>query len=247
MKALGPMNVRIGGSGEGQDSLLFDGTQCKTNASCIDEVLFDKIYNIVVANGGNNMVWGLSYPKLADGTFDNRSAASLMAYASSKGYTIFGFELGNEDFPQIDNYPEVYAADFGRLKNLIAHYWPNPANQPRLIGPDNIEGADWHTQRLLAQFIAQKIPMYAITSHEYYGMNDGAYIDGGRLDSSISTSSNWTGTLAQWYGPTGSSPQMWAGETGPSIGGSGTCSPDYHRFNIFADGFWYLDSLASHA
>jgi len=41
--------------------------------------------------------------------------------------------------------------------------------------------------------------------------------------------------------------QMWAGEIGPSIGGSGDCTDNYHRFNGFSDGFWYLDSLAVHA
>jgi len=88
--------------------------------------------------------------------------------------------------------------------------------------------------------------MHGITSHEYYGMNNDAMIDGSRLDSNFGTAYNWTGELNAYYG-TDRTIQMWAGETGPSIGGSGNCTDYYHRFNIFADGFWYLDSLASHA
>jgi len=92
----------------------------------------------------------------------------------------------------------------------------------------------------------QGVPMHGITSHEYYGMNDQVYLEGSRLDSNFETSYNWTGEMNYYYG-TDRTIQMWAGEIGPSIGGSGNCSDYYHRFNIFADGFWYLDSLGAHA
>jgi len=71
-------------------------------------------------------------------------------------------------------------------------------------------------------------------------------IDGSRLDGNAHTANNWTATLNQYFGANRQI-QMVADEIGPSIGGSATCSDDWHRFNVFADGFWYLDSLGSHA
>jgi heparanase 1 len=80
-------------------------------------------------------------------------------------------------------------------------------------------------------------------------MNNDNYIQGARLDSNFKTSQNWTGTLNQYFGGSNlkRTMQMWAGEIGPSIGGSGDCTDNYHRFNGFSDGFWYLDSLGVHA
>jgi len=249
-KELGPMYVRIGGSGEGQDHLQFDGTNCTKNDSCIDEYLFDQIYDLVVTNGKSRMVWGLPYTKYPNNTLDySKGQEDLMKYASSKGYIIWGFELGNEDQSQVDDYPEIYASDFGVINTLVTKYWPNATIRPKLYGPDPQKNAEWGLQQFLMQVQKQKVPMIGITSHEYYGMNNEVYLNGQRLDSNFNTGYNWTGTLNQYYGGNNldRTMQMWAGEIGPSIGGSGNCSDYYHRFNGFSDGFWYLDSLGSHA
>jgi len=172
-----------------------------------------------------------------------------MKYASSKGYVIWGFELGNEDQAQVEDYPEIYAADFGQLNTLVTKYWPDAAIRPKLYGPDPQKDANWGLQQFLLQIQKQKVPMIGITSHEYYGMNNEAYITPSRLDSNFKTSQNWTGTLNAYYGGDNlkRTMQMWAGEIGPSIGGSGDCTDNYHRFNGFSDGFWYVDSLGVHA
>jgi heparanase 1 len=154
--------------------------------------------------------------------------------------------LGNEDQSQVDEHPDIYAQDFGTLNTLVTKYWPDPAIRPKLYGPDDQLGPNWGLQQFLQEVIKQKIPMVGITSHEYYGMNNDAYIDPSRLDSNFHTSYNWTATLDQYFG-TDRQIQMWAGEIGPSIGGSGDCTENYYRFNGFADGFWYLDSLGAHA
>jgi len=97
------------------------------------------------------------------------------------------------------------------------------------------------------EVIKQQVPMVGITSHEYYGMNNEAYLDPSRLDSNFHTSYNWTATLDVYFGTGHPKMQMVAGEIGPSIGGSGDCTENYYRFNGFSDGFWYLDSLGAHA
>jgi len=170
----------------------------------------------------------------------------MMKYASGKGYIIYGFELGNEDQSQVDEHPDIYAQDFGTLNTLVTKYWPDANIRPKLYGPDDQLGPNWGLQQFLMQAIKQKIPMVGITSHEYYGMNNDAYLDPSRLDSNFHTSQNWTATLDQYYG-NNRTIQMWAGEIGPSIGGSGDCTENYYRFNGFSDGFWYLDSLGAHA
>jgi len=243
-KMLGPMHVRVGGSGEGQDQLLFDGTNCTRDTGCIDETLFNQIYDLIVVNGNSRMVWGLPYNKYPNGSWDPTQSLGLIQYAAKKGYSIYGFEIGNEDQAQLDDYPEVYAADFGVLNDLLHINWPT--NTPRIFGPDPSKDANWGLQQFLMELQKQKVPMHGITSHEYYGMNNDAMVDGSRLDSNFNTAFNWTGELNYYYG-TNRTLQMWAGETGPSIGGSGDCTDNYHRFNIFADGFWYLDSLGAHA
>jgi len=132
------------------------------------------------------------------------------------------------------------------MNTLLTKYWPDPNLRPKLFGPDDQNGPNWGLQNFLMQIQKQNVPMYGITSHEYYGMNNDAMIDPSRLDSNFHTSYNWTGTLNQYFG-VNRKIQMVADEIGPSIGGSGDCTDNYHRFNIFADGFWYLDSLGAHA
>jgi len=196
------------------------------------------------------MVWGLPYTKYPNASLDySQGQEALMKYASSKGYVIWGFELGNEDQSQVDNHPDIYAADFGTLNTLATKYWPDTSIRPKLYGPDPQNGANWGLQQFLIQTTNQNVPMVGITSHEYYGMNNAAYITGSRLDSNFQTSYNWTGTMNAYYGGSNlkRTMQMWAGEIGPSIGGSGDCTDNYHRFNGFSDGFWYLDSLGAHA
>jgi len=129
---------------------------------------------------------------------------------------------------------------------LTPKYWPDPNNRPKIFGPDDQNGPVWGLQQFLMQVQKQKIPMVGITSHEYYGMNNDAYLDPSRLDSNFHTSLHWTATLDQYFGANREI-QMWAGEIGPSIGGSGDCTENYYRFNGFSDGFWYLDSLGAHA
>jgi hypothetical protein len=169
-----------------------------------------------------------------------------MKYCSSNGYIIYGFQLGNEQQAQVDQHPDIYASDFGQLNTLVTKYWADPNIRPKLFGPDDQNGPVWGLQQFLMQVQKQNVPMYGITSHEYYGMNNDAMIDPSRLDSNFHTAYNWTGTLNQYYG-VDRKIQMVADEIGPSIGGSGDCTDNYHRFNIFADGFWYLDSLGAHA
>ena len=180
------------------------------------------LFELAAAAGGK-LVFGLNInPRNAStGRWDPTQARGLIQFAQANGYSIYGFELGNEQNKAFDAPSE--AADFKVLSELVNEMYP--AGNCSSLG----------------------VPLHAITHHEYVEVEqnlaqpplastlDLVYEIGIQVNATVRPA------LRQEQG-------IWVGESGPHNGGSpGVCPASEQRWMGFADSFWYMDAMASKA
>eukprot|EP00041_Stephanoeca_diplocostata_P007397 m.105224 g.105224 ORF g.105224 m.105224 type:complete len:597 (-) comp16856_c0_seq3:464-2254(-) len=251
-----PGYLRFGGSGN--DGLRYGvGQPCQPEwGRCLNESHFLRLMDFSVA-AGSRLVFGLNIQtKDSHGVWDPTDARALIKFAQSKGYTFFGFELGNEQDNSAETNFEPQALDFAVLSKLLGELYPDANTRPKIIGPDIHgfhQGDDIVTAKKKLVYLNGfakncsnlNVTLHALTHHEYIEVPQYAV-----APASASLLDN-TAQIAKlvYTGLAAVEPriQVWAGEIGPHNGGSPNCSHSSMRWANFADVFWYVDAMASKA
>ncbi|KAG8383050.1 hypothetical protein BUALT_Bualt05G0144200 [Buddleja alternifolia] len=262
IKAFSPLRIRIGGSI--QDQVVYkvgkSAPKCPHfkprknglfgfSEGCLQMERWDLINKFFNETGaritfGLNALRGRKKSKhdntLMIGDWDPKNAYDFMKYTASKGYKIDSYELGNElcgsgVAARIE--AEQYGKDIIVLKKLVQELYPNPAKQPKVLGPAGFYDKQWFDTFLQA---SGPNVVDGLTHHIY---NLGAGVDPtlinkvqdpyflDRIAQTYKDISNSIESFGPWAG-------AWVGEAGGAYrGGSKDVS------HAFVDGFWYLDQL----
>ncbi|KAK8624602.1 hypothetical protein V6N13_089494 [Hibiscus sabdariffa] len=130
--------------------------------------------NIFFKKAGAEVVFGLnalngrtiSSDGSAIGAWNSSNAESLMRYTVNKGYTIHGWELGNELCGSgigAKIAADQYAADVNSLQNITDNIYKGFEVKPLVIAPGGFIDTNWFTQ------FVQKTPksLQVVTQHIY--------------------------------------------------------------------------------
>eukprot|EP01045_Picozoa_sp_COSAG04_P006170 COSAG04_NODE_299_length_17462_cov_3.686057_14_plen_472_part_00 len=185
------------------------------------------------------LVFGLNF-------FSNVSSPqvrSLLEYTARRNSSaVFGYEYGNEQIqaPQL-SCMQRQARQGADLYHILAQLYPDPAQRPRLIGPDNGGGV---SDGYVKGVAAGGAELFAYTFHQYsLSRGNSSSIPPSRLLTAKQCQGKARGLAEAAKGlPSGSTVELWAGEAG-GAGGGGTDGVT----NSFASGIWYLDSLGLYA
>eukprot|EP00261_Vitis_vinifera_P033587 XP_019074830.1 PREDICTED: heparanase-like protein 3 [Vitis vinifera] len=158
---------------------------------------------------------------LAAGAWNSSDAESLIRYSANKGYTIHGWELGNEltgNGVGAGVPADQYASDINTLQSMVQKIYAGFEVKPLVLGPGGFFDAScfhfWYI---------------GVDDHLIDKILDPSYLDGGSkpfqdLQSILQTSAT--------------SATAWVGEAGGAYNSG-------HNLvtNAFAFSFWYLDQL----
>ncbi|KAL2233518.1 UNVERIFIED_CONTAM: Heparanase-like protein 1 [Sesamum indicum] len=262
IKAFSPLRIRIGGSL--QDQVLYKvGTlapKCPHfkrrddglfgfSKGCLDMNRWDLLNKLFNRTGarltfGLNALTGRKKSKddnsLMVGNWNPRNAYEFMKYTVSKGYKIDSYELGNElcgSGVAARIGAEQYGKDVIVLKRLVQKLYPNPATQPKVLGPAGFYDKQWFNTFL--QTTGPNV-VDGLTHHIY---NLGAGVDPTLISKvqdpyfldQIAETYREVSTSIKLFGPWSGA---WVGEAGGAYNSGGK-----YVSHAFVDGFWYLDQL----
>ncbi|KAG2691444.1 hypothetical protein I3760_08G009300 [Carya illinoinensis] len=259
IKAFSPLKIRLGGTL--QNKVIYEtegnGQQCnsfvKNNSEllgfsqgCLSMSRWDEL-NLFFKKTGAVVVFGLN--ELSGKTIDNRGAAvgpwnssdteSLIRYSVRKGYTIHGWELGNElsgNGIGTEVSADQYASDIDSLQNIVQNIYAGFEVKPLVIAPGGFFDANW-----FSEFI-KKTPksLQVVTFHIYsLGPGVGDHLVDMILDpSSLDSVSHTFSSLQSILKSSGTRAVAWVGEAGGAYNSG-------HNLvtNAFVFSLWYLDQL----
>uniref|UniRef100_A0A7S3YZQ8 Beta-glucuronidase C-terminal domain-containing protein n=2 Tax=Lotharella globosa TaxID=91324 RepID=A0A7S3YZQ8_9EUKA len=258
-RALRPSTLRFGGSGN--DYLLYNMPSnpdvCMSGHDsprfgCMNATHWDKLYNLAEATE-TDFLFGVSFDKISAGVqgkgyrWNSSNAQDMMQYIVDSNQTIWGFELGNEVNNLGAKGSNITGADqaaaFVELAEVIEKFFPNQDTRPMIVGPDS---GYYSPQPWLKGFLgnlSSHLSLYAVTHHVYPGVDTTNYNLPSTLDR-IHDDIGWYPPIIDSLMP---SSQVWAGENGPTGGGSdGTCG-DNSACGTYATTLWYADELGLRA
>jgi len=179
-------------------------------------------------------------PRTSNGAWDSTNFVELLQYTKSKGFNIFGWELGNEPdlFPSTYNItitPQQLAQDYQTLRTVLNDQGFSSSN---ILGPALAYQTTFLNE--FAEAIKGNNVVNHVTVHQYYGdgpsFNVADFYSVTVLDSLIGTLSSYQ-SAAQPMTSTGS--ELWLGETSSTYNaGTPGASMSY------VAGFLWLDKLA---
>ncbi|PKA63060.1 Heparanase-like protein 3 [Apostasia shenzhenica] len=261
IKAFSPLKLRLGGSL--QDKVIYDTGNpelpCRPfvkNTSeifgftegCLPLTRWDQL-NEFFREARATIIFGLNAlngrVSLPDGSlggpWNYANAASLIRHTVNKGYTISGWELGNELSgsgvgARID--ANQYAADVMSLKSIVNEiYQPNPI-KPLVLAPGGFFDANWFHE-LIDE--TKRTSSLDVITHHIYNLGPGVdqhliekILDPSYLDGEASTFRNLRDLLRN----AGTSTIAWVGEAGGAYNSGRHLVTDSFVFS-----FWYLDQL----
>ncbi|KAK3438121.1 hypothetical protein EUGRSUZ_C02740 [Eucalyptus grandis] len=226
IKAFSPLKIRMGGTL--QDKLIYHSVN---SVKCRAIVTFglNALYGRTVNSDGS-----------VHGPWDSSNAEILLRYTVNKGYTIHGWELGNELSGQgigAQISAQQYASDIKTLQNLLDDIYGGFEVKPLILAPGGFFDANW-----FKDFVDHTTQMFQVVTHHVYSLGAG-YDD--NLTSRILDPSYLNG-MAQTFSSlesilknSGTSAVAWVGEAGGAYGGGHHLVTD-----AFVSSFWYLDQLA---
>lgn len=259
IKAFSPLKIRVGGTL--QDRVIYEregNTQpcapfVKNNSAflgfshaCLPLSRWDQL-NIFFNQTGAVVVFGLNELSgksrdsqgAAVGAWNSSDAESLIRYTVSKGYTIHGWELGNEVSgggigTRVS--AEQYAADTNSLQDIVQNIYAGFEVKPQVIAPGGFFDADWFTA-----FIDKTPKSLQVVTHHIYSLGPGSndhLIDEILDPSTLDGISQTFGRLQSILKKSGTQAVAWVGEAGGAYnsGHNGVT-------NAFVFSFWYLDQL----
>ncbi|XVF23507.1 hypothetical protein REPUB_Repub13aG0044400 [Reevesia pubescens] len=263
IKAFNPLRIRVGGSL--QDQLVYNVRNnikhCHHfkkvdkdflfgfSKGCLDMKRWDELNEFFNRTGASvtfslNALIGrkksASEKDLWVGDWHSNNARDLMKYTISKGYKIDSYELGNE-LSGSGVSARVEAAQYGKdvvaLKNLVKELHPNPATQPKVLGPGGFYDEKWFNTFLE---VSGPDVLDGVTHHIYNlgpgnspdlikNVQDPFFLS--QIAQTFKDVSKAVDKFAPWSG-------AWIGESGGAYNSGGK-----EVSRTFADGFWYLDQL----
>ncbi|CAK9142394.1 unnamed protein product [Ilex paraguariensis] len=229
---------------------------------CLHMKRWDKINKLFKETGvlhtfGFNALYGRKKSEddnsLWEGDWDLQNARDLMEYTVSKGYKIDSYELGFfahncSTYCPLGNElsgsgvsarleAEQYGKDIVALKNLVKEVYPDPKDQPKVLGP-----AGFYDEKWFNTFLQVSGPgvVDGLTHHVY---NLGAGVDSNLINKvqdpffldQIAQTFKDISTTVKEFGPWSGA---WVGESGGAYNSGGK-----DVSHTFVNGFWYLDQL----
>ncbi|XP_052199348.1 heparanase-like protein 3 [Diospyros lotus] len=259
VKAFSPLKIRLGGTL--QDKVIYQTGDHKQpcipfskntsalfgfSGGCLPLSRWDEL-NTFFNESGALVIFGLNAlngrtiksDSSAIGAWDLTNAKSFMDYTVKKGYTIYGWELGNElsgSGVGVRVAADQYAFDTIALQNIVQDIYKDIEPKPRVIAPGGFFDATW-----FKEFINKTTNTLDVVTHHIYNLGPGVdehlvekILDPSYLDGEANTFSQLQSTLKS--SPT--SAVAWVGESGGAYNsGRDTVT------NAFVFSFWYLDQL----
>ncbi|KAK6126924.1 hypothetical protein DH2020_039339 [Rehmannia glutinosa] len=259
VKAFSPLKIRLGGTL--QDKVIYQ-TEDKQkpcvpfskNSSemfgftqgCLPLARWDEL-NYFFNQSGALVIFGLNAlsgksiqpNNIATGPWDSTNAASLIRYTVTKGYKIYGWELGNELSGSgigVGIAVDPYASDTIVLHNLIQDIYKGINTKPQIIAPGGFFDPGW-----FQQFLAKTVGSVNVITHHIYNLGPGSdehlidrILNPSVLDSGADVFRNVHNVVRTSI----NSAVAWVGEAGGAYN-----SGRNKVTNAFVFSFWYLDQL----
>ncbi|GAB2289156.1 hypothetical protein Dimus_023459 [Dionaea muscipula] len=259
IKAFSPLKIRLGGTL--QDKVIYESkdltqpcSQFARNSSemfgftqgCLTMQRWDEL-NSFFQKTGAVIIFGLNAlagrkvqaDGSAAGAWDPSNAATLIRYTVEKGFSIHGWELGNElsgSGVGTRVGADQYATDSIALHNIVQGIYKDSASKPLVLAPGGFFDAGW-----FREFLSKASNSLNVVTHHIYNLGPGvdehliqkilnpSYLDG---------EANTFGDLQNLLRSSPTSAIGWVGEAGGAYnsGRNGVT-------NAFVFSFWYLDQL----
>ncbi|KAJ8751649.1 hypothetical protein K2173_025808 [Erythroxylum novogranatense] len=257
VRAFDPLKIRLGGSlqdkvtyeSRGQpcpsfvknSSEMFGFSQgCLTMSRWDDLNRFFKKARVEVIFGLNALQGRtLASDGSAIGAWDPTNSQSLIRYTVNKGYSIHGWELGNElsgSGVGTSVAADQYANDVETLQGVVNSTYAGFKAKPLMMAPGGFFDANW-----FGRFIDKTPKSLQVVSHHIYNLGPGVdehliekILDPSYLDGSSETFRSLQHILKS----SGTSAVAWVSEAG------GAYNSGHHLVtDAFVFSFWYLDQL----
>ncbi|XP_073010808.1 heparanase-like protein 3 isoform X2 [Typha latifolia] len=174
------------------------------------------------------------------GPWNSTNAASFIRYTVNMGYSIHGWELGNElsgSGVGARIGADQYSADVIALKSIVDDAYQGFPSKPLVVAPGGFFDANWFSELVNKT----KPNLMDVITHHIYNLGPGVdshlidkILNPSYLDGEASTFSNLQGILKG----AGTSTVAWVGEAG------GAYNSGHHLVtDSFVFSFWYLDQL----
>ncbi|KAK0571853.1 hypothetical protein LWI29_022639 [Acer saccharum] len=259
IKAFSPLKIRLGGTL--QDKVIYesknDHQPCSPFVKNSEELLgfsqgclpmsrWDEL-NVFFKNAGAAVVFGLNALNgrkigsdgSAGGAWNSTNAESLMRYTVNKGYTIHGWELGNElsgGGVGTRVAADQYASDIISLQHIVDNIYTGFEVKPLVLAPGGFFDENW-----FSEFIDKTPESLQVVSHHIYNLGPG--VDDHLIDKILNPSYLTSGSqpfsgLQRILQNSASSAVSWVGEAGGAYNSGRNLVT-----NAFVFSFWYLDQL----
>ncbi|XP_024986351.1 heparanase-like protein 3 isoform X1 [Cynara cardunculus var. scolymus] len=259
IEAFSPLKLRLGGTlqdkvmyqmaGNQEPCPQFNGSPKELfgfTQGCLPLSRWDEL-NIFFQKSKAKVIFGLnalsqrhvSMDGSVVGPWNSSNAEALMKYTVDKGFTIHGWELGNElsgNGIGARIMADQYASDTISLQNLVQNIYKSFEVKPIVLGPGGFFDANWFTEYVMKS----NGSLQAITQHIY---NLGPGVDNDLVNKILDPSCLDGGSqplrdLQKILKEFGNSTIAWVGEAG------GAYNSGHDRVsNTFIFSFWYLDQL----
>nr|GMC58587.1 heparanase-like protein 3 [Ipomoea batatas] len=260
IKAFSPLKIRLGGTLE--DDLIYEtedhSQPClpfvkketevfQYTQGCLPLSRWDEL-NAFFQKSGAVIIFGLNAlygrrPSHVNTPWISTNAESLIRYTVKKGYTIRGWELGNELSGSGVGFSiaaDQYALDTIHLHNVVQIIYKDIEAKPLILGPAGFFDAGWYKE-----YVDKTHNSLDVITHHIYNLGPGKdehlvekILDPSFLDGEASTFSQLRSLLKN----SGTSVNSWVGEAGGAYN-----SGRNHVSNAFVNSFWYLDQLGMSA
>ncbi|KAE8677811.1 Heparanase-like protein 3 [Hibiscus syriacus] len=259
IKAFSPLKIRMGGTL--QDTVIYgtkdDKIPCAPfvkNSSelfgfskgCLPMFRWDQL-NVFFKKAGAMVVFGLNALSgrtvgsdgSVIGAWNSSNAESLIRYTVNKGYSIHGWELGNELCGSgigAKIAAEQYALDVNSLQTIVDHTYRGFEVKPLVIAPGGFIDTNWFTQ-----FVQKTRKSLQVVTQHIYNLRPGN--DNQLMNKILDPSYQDDGgqpfrDLQAILKNSSTSAVAWVGEAG------GAYNSGQNRVsNSFVNSFWYLDQL----
>ncbi|CAN0877536.1 Heparanase-like protein 3, partial [Linum grandiflorum] len=187
IKAFAPLKIRLGGTLQDKVAYETRGQTCNPtflkdssqlfgfSHGCLSMSRWDEL-NTFFRKAGAAVVFGLNAlngrtvsDRSAKGAWNSSNAEALIRYTVNKGFTVVGWELGNElsgSGVGTSVASDQYASDVTNLHGIVQNVYAGFRRKPLVIAPGGFYDANW-----LAEFV-KRMPKDSlqVVSHHIYNL-----------------------------------------------------------------------------
>ncbi|KAK4491059.1 hypothetical protein RD792_001781 [Penstemon davidsonii] len=259
IKAFSPLKIRLGGTLQDKVRYQTSGdhrpcTQFVKNSSemfgftqgCLPISRWDELNNFFKIAGAK-IIFGLNAldgrtigsDGTSTGAWNSSNSENLIRYTVNSGYTIDGWELGNElsgNGIGASVAADQYVSDVINLQKIVQDIYKGFRNKPLVLGPGGFFKEDWFTK-----FVSGTSNTLQVVTHHIYNLGPG--VDAHLIDKILDPSYLDGGAqpfrdLQRILKSLGTSTVAWVGEAGGAYNSGRNLVT-----NAFVFSFWYLDQL----